>query len=133
MTTPNTQGHAGVDAAAFAGHTPGPWQAEGNNEFRDWFVGPVMGGQRIAEVFPSVNGPRRTAANARLIAAAPSLLAEVVSLRAKLAASEASRAELVGALEGLANRVYGHGHGDPWALLGDVRAALADTQEGGAK
>lgn len=62
-------------------HTPGPWQVERNNPCRDTFVGPVMGGQRIAEIFNRVEGQGRTIANARLIAAAPAILSELEWLR----------------------------------------------------
>jgi len=69
--------------AKAAQHTPGPWQVETNNRCRDTFVGPVMGGQRICEVFHHATSGNPHLANARLIAAAPELLAALQATTAE--------------------------------------------------
>lgn len=65
-----------------ATHTPGPWEIWGNLGEMDLAVGPVAGGVAVAQIV-TVNGigimdgetAQLGAANARLIAAAPALLA----------------------------------------------------------
>ena len=63
-----------------AKHTPGPWEAH-PLEFQNWLkygarVGPECGGSNIAHVYAAPE----TEANARLIAAAPDLLAACEAL-----------------------------------------------------
>lgn len=139
MTTPNTQS-AGADASAFEGHTPGPWEKDG--QIVEWEDKATGWRCTVADCSTSYTlQDAETEANARLIAAAPSLLSEVLSLRDKLAASEASRAELVGALE-LAKTAMEFSrqiHDFPSSHLPAIvaaRQALANaraTQEGGAQ
>ena len=69
-------------------HTPGPWGLTEHNGPRDitcrrkhWRVGQLVGGQRgVAIVFGPEAGPNPTDANARLVAAAPQLLAALEEL-----------------------------------------------------
>ena len=83
----------------------------------------------IAQMLYDPNG-----ANGKLLAAAPSLLRERDNLRAKLVASEASRAELVGALENALDFIREeHGEG-PTARTCERAIANARTlTEGGSK
>ena len=70
-----------------ATHTPGPWEIWGNLGEMDLAVGPVAGGVAVAQIV-TVNGigimdgetAQLGAANARLIAAAPALLAALESM-----------------------------------------------------
>ena len=73
-----------VQAANF---TPGPWEIWGNLGEMDLAVGPVAGGVAVAQIV-TVNGigimdgetAQLGAANARLIAAAPALLAALEAI-----------------------------------------------------
>ena len=77
-----------------ATHTPGPWEIWGNLGEMDLAVGPVAGGVAVAQIV-TVNGigimDEETAqlgtANARLIAAAPALLAALEKIEANAADS----------------------------------------------
>lgn len=85
-----------LDLSQFEGHTPGPWGVEEDDSFADCEFIPVHapygnGTTPIAEVQPCLNEDYdgfaftdAERANARLIAAAPDLLAEVKRLRAML-------------------------------------------------
>jgi hypothetical protein len=71
-------------APEFAGHTPGPWIAyEMGDEDGSWSKWSIVHGGPIAYGGDNCNGPANSRANARLIAAAPTLLAEVASLKAE--------------------------------------------------
>lgn len=74
MTTPAEYSTAEIDLTQFDGHTPGPWGIE------DCWIESDSG--CITAVL------RGNASDGALIAAAPTLLAEIVRLRAKLAEAE---------------------------------------------
>lgn len=63
-----------------SGHTPGPWYCDPSDTKRDFPARQMVfgGGHLIAEVAGNGNGD--SGANARLIAAAPDLLAALVEL-----------------------------------------------------
>ena len=77
-----------IDLEQFEGYTPGPWGVTGRNGYLNQVgIGPSIG--------CAYGAGDEVRANARLIAAAPDLLAEVKRLREE-------KAELVGALEMIA-------------------------------
>ena len=56
-------------------HTPGPWKAEGPDNFGDWIIVPVAAKLAVAAVVHNLRPDKEEAANAHLIVAAPDLLA----------------------------------------------------------
>ena len=75
-----------MDTKQFAGHTPGPW-VRGENSWTKMYIG-GLNKIKIAHVYEWNLGESKDNAgqyepNARLIAAAPSLLAEVERLQAR--------------------------------------------------
>ena len=73
----------------FAGHTPGPWRVECDDVCFSIRAGGVEN-WTIADVYAIPDGSAATPVNARLIGAAPSLLAEVETLKTALAEAEAA-------------------------------------------
>lgn len=97
-------------------HTPGPWFLEGNwspeaeAELGGWVSCFPPAGMPIFELTPVVGGREEICANARLIAAAPELLAAVRDARDMLAMVEVIDGE----------------DGDPWSkALARMDAAIA--------
>jgi hypothetical protein len=138
-TTNNTV--APMDLAQFDGHTPGPWKTHRENISPDWLILTDTNGLVIANINPET-GPTAASRpatakmpqehNARLIAAAPALLSELRTLRAR-------NAELVGAL-GRARRCIDVSlirntpkALDIWESLADLIDAALAKQEGGAE
>ncbi|MBU8921302.1 MAG: hypothetical protein KOO63_05735 [Bacteroidales bacterium] len=72
-----------IDLTKFEGHTPGPWKAE-MCLGRSYAIDAYSKGEIIFKELACVSGATESVANARLIAAAPDLLAEVERLRATL-------------------------------------------------
>lgn len=66
-------------------HTPGPWSAEGPDQFGDYNI--HCGHERavVAAVISNVRSPEEVEANARLIAAAPDLVKALESCQCVLA------------------------------------------------
>ena len=76
---PGTPGNTPVSSVFCAGHTPGDWTTERGDIF--------AGDYRIAQVFSGATETQAESdANARLMAAAPDLLAAVLALLALMAA-----------------------------------------------
>lgn len=66
-----------------AQHTPGPWHAEGPDEmFGDYNIHEPAVRAAVGAVVSNLRPPEEVAANARLIAAAPEMLAELKALAA---------------------------------------------------
>lgn len=85
-----------VDVEALHGHTPGPWFVCAEPKNDRWFSGLTVGSSVLnCRVADSCVFNHHHDTDARLIAAAPDLLAEVIALRAELAAKDAAVAELV--------------------------------------
>lgn len=108
MTAPDTDTLAGLLAEA----TPGPWEAFIDDSGGQWSGWPLSinaasiddkmvvrtGGQWPYE-WDAKTSQHEAVTNARLIALAPDLAAEVVALRAALAVSRAGEEELAGAVK----------------------------------
>lgn len=102
----------GGDEAGGAGHTPGPWFPRFNGHFWEIGIGPVEHSPSVASVYlnPHANvtdAVRR--ANARLIAAAPELLAscrEAAKTFRRYEAMHADRDSVAGAQNAAANASY---------------------------
>ncbi len=106
--------------AEFEGHTPGPWQPTlEDNSGRHWAIEALhTEWVTVAELecFYAVDQPTaEVAANARLIAAAPALLAERDALREQVLALATSLAD---ALPYMRNGSCG----DQWEVLAIARA-----------
>jgi hypothetical protein len=85
-------------------HTPGPWGLTEHTGPRDitcrrkhWQVSQTLGGQRgVAIVFGPEAGPNPTGANARLVAAAPDLLAALEAAQCSCSISERESGHITG-------------------------------------
>lgn len=100
-------------------HTPGPWVAFYKHKYDEWHVSlPVEGSSMLLGIFPDGLRSENRAADARLIAAAPELLAEL-----KIA---------IGHIEHMAAFFGGKGLGYSFESLGEdmprIRAALAKAE-----
>lgn len=71
-----------------AGFTPGPWHAEGPDQFGDFNIHHERYRLAVAAVVSNMHPPEEVAANARLIAAAPDMFE---ALRNLLAATDPFR------------------------------------------
>lgn len=102
-STPNQAQVAPLDLVALAGHTPGPWSDTELRGDRVQVCAPVpLSSCRqtvaIVEAYEArLCDEERT--NARLIAAAPALLAEVVALRARVAGLERAARPILAELD----------------------------------
>jgi len=106
----------GADSG-FPGHTPGPWHANGTQ-----IIGPSgKRDQYVADVARDV-GAEAALANARLIAAAPELLAACVRLERELNAWHTWRGETV------ANYRGSDGAAECGEIIGQARAAIARAE-----
>lgn len=94
--TPDSPLHAN-DIVAYrvvnAGPTPGPWVAGEADEFGDHNITRAGEVLAIAAVVSNMRAPGEVEANARLIAAAPELLASVIELLEPLERASAALAE----------------------------------------
>jgi hypothetical protein len=85
----------------FAGHTPGPWTVtewERDNGGTDWMVWGPKGSNHLGE--PEIQGEYGSEADARLIAAAPSLLSERDSLKREVEELRGALREVLSLAEG---------------------------------
>lgn len=88
-----------LDLTRFEGHTEGPWKDTPSIEFDHFGVYPSTGKMEFPIcLMPDITKSSVNEANARLIAAAPDLLAQVQSLTEQNAALVAERDRLVEAL-----------------------------------
>jgi hypothetical protein len=119
-----------IDLAQFEGHTAGPWKVDSFAGTTVWSDNGVAGS--IIATCPSKGDPfayhrDNIVSNARLIAAAPALLAELRERRAK----DAAVRELVEACALLQNP-YASIEPDQWARFFKAYAALAKAEGGAA-
>jgi hypothetical protein len=82
-----------IDVKQFAGHTPGPWKVTRNGKsggtYRIWRNDPDQPNE-TNNGYACISSHISTEPNARLCAAAPSLLAEVERLQARVSELEAA-------------------------------------------
>ena len=117
-----------IDFAKFEGHTPGPWSYDEAPPYGTPFV--EAEGKMVAMV---VGDSTEAEANLALIAAAPTLLAQLASKDAQIKALTEALAPLARAdaadWDWLSNRIGLGGHGQFWQeILARARAALAGTK-----